>query len=151
MSIETAVVIDKNMRPLHWHLPPGRSSVYIPDSRDLWEVMWENRDNLLGVAHSHPGFGLARPSWEDITTFQACEEALGKRLDWWIITQSSIELFRYQEPELENIDPYGKMDIPPSIQDNYQPTTFRHDLNLSIILSYGEWLPKLYELSYGGK
>jgi len=99
MSIEVAVVIDKRGHPLHWHLPPGRTGASIPDSRDLWHVLWENRGNLAGVAHSHPGSGLTGPSGTDLTTFAACESGLGLRLNWWITTSDHLIELCWQGPE----------------------------------------------------
>lgn len=81
---ETAVVISENNLPIYWHLPYGRSSVYLPDDKSLWDVVWEHRKIIRGIAHSHPGSGIPSPSQEDITTFSAIELALGRRLDWYI-------------------------------------------------------------------
>lgn len=86
MTIETGVVLDLAGQPLHWHLPPGRSVGGLPDSRSLWDVIWENRTNISGIAHSHPGSGKPGPSQTDVTTFAAIEAALGARLDWWIVS-----------------------------------------------------------------
>lgn len=73
-------------KPVHWHLPPGRSMAFLPDSRELWDVLWEHRHELDGFAHSHPGMGYPGPSGTDLSTFAAIESGLGKRLDWWITT-----------------------------------------------------------------
>ena len=82
---EAGVLIDlKTNEPLYWHAPAGRSCAYLPDSRDLWEVIWEHRGKILGFAHSHPGSGVPVPSHEDLTTFRAIEAALGTSLAWWI-------------------------------------------------------------------
>lgn len=94
MSLEVGVVLDSQGHPLHWHIPLGRTGGSLPDSRDLWEVLWENRHNLSGFAHSHPD-GMAAPSHTDITTFAAVESALGRRIDWWIITPSYLVLCRW--------------------------------------------------------
>lgn len=96
-STEAAVVVHLNGEPIFWHTPPGSSAVYLPDSQTLWEVLWENRKNLAGVAHSHPGHGIPAPSWEDITTFDAIERGLGIRLVWWITTQDICEAFTYDD------------------------------------------------------
>jgi hypothetical protein len=85
--MEAAVVLDKQYKPIHWHLPPGRSGGALPDSRDLWNIIWENRGELLGIAHTHPGNGLPWPSHEDVTTFDAIERALGRRLEWLILSK----------------------------------------------------------------
>jgi len=91
--IEAGVLIAKNGEPIHWHLPPGRTSGSIPDTRTLWDVIWENRDYVLGFAHSHPGGGVPSPSLTDLTTFAAIEAALGRRLLWWITSsEHSIRL-----------------------------------------------------------
>jgi len=99
MSIETAVVINNEKRAIYWHLPEGRSAAYLPDSRNLWDVIWENREDLSGIAHSHPGGGTPGPSYEDVTTFAAVESALGKRLDWWIMSRDQIVLIQWAGPD----------------------------------------------------
>lgn len=81
---ESAAVIGRGSKVLKWHVPRGVTSVSIPDSRDLWDVIWENRRRLVGVAHTHPGSGALGPSREDVTTFSAVEIALGRKLKWWI-------------------------------------------------------------------
>lgn len=91
--LEVAVVLDQNFQPLRWHEPPNRSSVYIPDSRDLWEFIWDNRDLIYGIAHLHPWVGDSVPSHEDVTTFFAIEKALGKKLRWPIVTLSKVDVF----------------------------------------------------------
>lgn len=83
-SKEAAVVVGGDGLPVFWHLPMNRSSVALPDSRQLWDVLWENRRTVAGVAHSHPGSGMPGPSWTDLTTFAAIEAGLGRRLVWWI-------------------------------------------------------------------
>ena len=96
--IEVALVFDTAGKTLYRHLPPGRSGGWIPDSRALWEVLWENRHRLGGVAHTHPWRGSASPSNTDITTFAAVEAALGKRLQWLIVTFSEVRTFEWQCP-----------------------------------------------------
>ena len=82
---EAGVLIDlDDDKPIYWHAPAGRSCVSLPDSRSLWDLIWEHRDKRLGFAHSHPGSGIPAPSHEDLTTFRAVESALGKPLAWWI-------------------------------------------------------------------
>lgn len=96
--VEAGVLIDKSGAPLYWHTPAGRTGVSLPDSRDLWEVIWENRHNILGFAHSHPGGGTPVPSHTDITTFAAVEAALGARLDWWITSSDMMVVCRWCGP-----------------------------------------------------
>jgi len=97
--IECAFVFDTDGKVIHWHLPPGRTGGSIPDTRDLWEVMWDNRDRLGGVAHTHPWRGISGPSGTDVTTFAACEAALGKRLVWPIVTLDAVACFFWKGPE----------------------------------------------------
>lgn len=89
--IEVALVFDKEGKTLHWH--GGQSAGAIHDSRDLWSVLWENRDILGGVAHTHPWNGEAWPSMTDVTTFRAVEKGLGKQLLWPVVTFSEVKGF----------------------------------------------------------
>jgi len=95
--IERAVIFDEDGRALHWRGSEGSDGGFIPDSRSLWEAIWENRDRVAGVAHSHPGSGIPQPSYTDETTFDAIEAGLGKRLWWPIITVDHVEFFRFAE------------------------------------------------------
>jgi len=99
MTIEAGVVLDLEGKPIFWHLPPGRTGGSLPDSSELWDVLWENRRRLSGFAHSHPGAGEPGPSYTDVTTFQAIESALGRRIDWWITSSDHVALFRWVGPD----------------------------------------------------
>ena len=88
--METALVFDRNGKTICFHEPPGRSGGSIPDTRDLWEIIWENRENLGGVTHTHPWDGPAHPSITDVTTFDAIEKALGKHLLWPVVTFTEV-------------------------------------------------------------
>jgi proteasome lid subunit RPN8/RPN11 len=90
MTIEAGAVISINSEVIFWHLPAGRTAVSIPDTRMLWDVLWDNRKVLAGFAHSHPGYGVPVPSGTDITTFLAIEQALGRRLQWWITSEDRL-------------------------------------------------------------
>lgn len=96
--MEAAVVLGWDWRPIHFHTPAGRTGGSLPDSHDLWSVIWENRRRVLGVAHSHPGSGMPAPSHEDVTTFSAVERGLGVRLIWPIVTLDSARAFVWQGP-----------------------------------------------------
>lgn len=89
---EVAVVINLYNEPIFWHEPDDSSSGAIPDSRSLWDIIWENRNVILGVAHSHPGGGYPGPSGTDIGTFKAIELALGRPLNWWIASSNKLSL-----------------------------------------------------------
>lgn len=90
---EVGVLLDTGHKPLYWHVPADRSSGYLPDSQDLWDVIWERRSQLRGFAHVHPGGGVQGPSIVDITTFEAIETALGRKLEWWIVTHDSMSMY----------------------------------------------------------
>jgi len=86
--------------PVYWHLPDGRTGGSLPDSRKLWEILWElRRVDSLGFAHSHPGSGIPCPSHIDITTFCAIESGLGRRLDWWITSADRVIKLRWKGPD----------------------------------------------------
>lgn len=100
--IEAAVVVDRSgarSRALKWHLPPGRNVAALPDDAGLWEFIWENRDQVGGIAHTHPGSGQPSPSYTDITTFSAIELALGRRLQWWIASADRLSLAIWAGPD----------------------------------------------------
>ena len=105
--MEVGAVIAKDGSVIHWHLPPNRTSVALPDSRDLWAILWENRDRVAGFAHSHPGSGVPGPSYEDVTTFSGVETGLGRRLQWWITSQDRLAEFRWCGPNLHEYEGWG--------------------------------------------
>ena len=133
MSMEVGVLVDINGDPIHWHRPPGSSGASLPDSRDLWDVIWENRADVLGFAHSHPGGGEPGPSHTDITTFRAVEKALGRRLIWWITSSTHLVVCQWRR------------------RSRKEPGTWVPEL----VNEYESWqsergLEELRRLSYGG-
>lgn len=106
--IEAGVVLDLRGYPLFNHYPTGRTGGSLPDSYLLWDVLWNNRGEISGFAHSHPGKGISPPSHTDLTTFAAIEAGLGMRLDWWIMTEDAITLTRWTGSP----DPYTVYPIP---------------------------------------
>jgi hypothetical protein len=61
------------------------SATSIPDSRQRWEVIWNHRDEITEIAHTHPGEFLDFSN-EDLTTMEAVEAGTGKRFVWSIVT-----------------------------------------------------------------
>lgn len=112
--MEAGLVIGPDGEPIRTHLPEGRSPVYLPDSRDFWEFLWEHRGSVMGVAHSHPGSGVPGPSYEDLTTFAAIEAGLGRRLNWWITSSDRSILVRWGGPERLDYATYEYSDVEPS-------------------------------------
>jgi len=107
--IESALVYDKEGKTLHFRPLDDCSQGYIPDSRSLWTFLWENRENLGGVAHVHPWYGEANPSGTDTSTFSACEAGLGLRLVWAVVTFSEVGYFAWDETN----GGYVKLSSPP--------------------------------------
>lgn len=95
--MEAGVLLDIDGHPIHWHVPGDRSSVALPDSRVLWEIIWFNRARVGGFAHTHPGKGIPGPSYTDVTTFSAVELGLGKELIWPILTDDEAVLCRKRD------------------------------------------------------
>ncbi len=62
------------------------SRLAIPDSRDRWNVIWKHRKKISEIAHTHPG-GMLRFSPTDLTTMEAVEAGIGRRLAWSIATR----------------------------------------------------------------
>ena len=100
--METGLVFDITGGLMYWHVPPDRSKGALPDSRVLWDVLWDNREILGGVAHTHPWICPANPSSVDVTTFAAVEKGLGKRLVWPIVTFSEVGYFTWVGPNVHD-------------------------------------------------
>lgn len=56
----------------------------LPDSRERWEAIWQHRDELEEIAHSHP-HGPAAFSSEDESTMEALTSGLGKSLRFSVV------------------------------------------------------------------
>src|ERR1041385_5642978 len=65
------------------------STTRIPDSRERWEIIWQHRNEITEIAHSHPGEFLDF-SHEDLTTMEAVEAGTGKTFTWSIVTESGL-------------------------------------------------------------
>ena len=111
--MEAGVVIDDKGQPVHWHVPNGRTFAHLPDSRPLWVVFKENRDRMAGFAHSHPGGGVPSPSGTDITTFEAVESGLKKRLKWWIVNSEAMVVAEWTGPDRFDYEVTPVEDKPP--------------------------------------
>src|SRR5262245_63838265 len=61
----------------------------MPDRRARWEAIWECRDDLVEIAHSHPVGPLAF-SAEDDSTMQAVDAALGRPLTYSVVTSGAL-------------------------------------------------------------
>lgn len=79
---EVCFLIDRDGAIL-WADASG-SAAAMPDSRARWEAIWERRDRLEEIAHSHP-LGPRAFSDEDRTTMDALEVALGRALRYSVV------------------------------------------------------------------
>lgn len=130
--LESGVLLGIDNKPFYWHLPKDRSGGCLPNSKPLWDIIWENKETITGFAHTHPGKGYPAPSYEDKTTFIAIENALGKHLNWYILSSDSQILCL-----LDNVDGYfgGQVNL--------------YIVNADEITSpiYLDWMQKLREFS----
>lgn len=67
------------------------SAIAIADSRKRWQVIWDNRDNIGEIAHSHP-VSAALFSSEDETTMSALNSALGRQLRFSVIAPHGMRI-----------------------------------------------------------
>ncbi len=72
-----------------FHREASTSPVAIPDARSRWEVIWENRERIGEIAHSHP-IGPLAFSEEDETTFSALTSALGRPLVFSVVAPNGM-------------------------------------------------------------
>ncbi|MCK9567620.1 hypothetical protein M0R72_01560 [Candidatus Pacearchaeota archaeon] len=128
--MEAGVLLGPNNSVIHWHTPNARSGGSLPDSVDLWQIIWENCAIVSGFAHTHPGSGVPGPSHTDITTFIAVEKGLGKHLNWFILSSDSqaLCLFDNEMGEL----PSGIITVELYVENTTKMT----------------WMSKLRELSH---
>jgi len=101
---EMAMVFNGVGLAIFWLGPNGSSEGAIADSNVLWHRIWTARDELGGIAHSHPWNGPANASHTDVTTFAAIERGLGKRLIWPIVTMTHVNFFAWDEKEKQYLD-----------------------------------------------
>jgi hypothetical protein len=102
---EAGALIGLDSSVIYWHIPFDRTGAMLPDSRSLWDVIWENRENVLGFAHSHPGSGMPGPSYEDVTSFSPIELGLGRRLQWWITSSDRLAVVTWVGPDAYSYRP----------------------------------------------
>jgi len=67
----------------------GTSALALPDSRARWEAIWNNREQLAEIVHSHP-VGPRAFSHEDETTMAALDAALGRALRFSVLAPDGL-------------------------------------------------------------
>lgn len=102
--MEAGVLLGVDNQAIHWHTPNDRSCGSLPDSSDLWQIIWRNRAIVTGFAHTHPGSGVPGPSYTDVTTFRAIEAALGKHLNWFILSSDKQVLCIFENENLITVE-----------------------------------------------
>lgn len=65
------------------------SASALPDSRARWEAIWNARDRLAAIAHSHPSGPLALSS-VDRETMAAIDAALGRALRYLVVAPRGV-------------------------------------------------------------
>src|SRR6188474_85322 len=81
------------------------SPVALPDSRLRWEKIWELRDEIQEIAHSHPA-GPHAFSREDETTMDALTSALGRPLRFTVVSPDGM-ITRLAKDDLDiEIEPW---------------------------------------------
>lgn len=89
------MMFDQEGKALFWLGPNGCHAGAVEDSHVLWQRIWDAREVIGGVAHTHPWGGYPHPSDTDVTTWRALELALGKRLVWPIITMDQMTCYKW--------------------------------------------------------
>lgn len=77
----------------------------LPDSQARWQAIWQHRDELEELAHSHP-IGPLAFSEEDQTTMAALEAALGKVVKFSIVAPGGMLMKRGEEVQLVQGEPW---------------------------------------------
>jgi hypothetical protein len=67
----------------------SNSPAALPDSRARWQAIWEHRDELEDIVHSHP-VGPAAFSAEDESTMQAIDSALGRVMRYTVVAPRAV-------------------------------------------------------------
>ena len=81
------------------------SATRIPDERERWETIWEHRDEIIEIVHSHPG-ELLDFSHEDLTTMEAVEAGTGKAFIWSIVTETGFRSRKAGKDEARKDSPW---------------------------------------------
>jgi hypothetical protein len=79
------------------------SPAALPDSRDRWEAIWECREELEAIVHSHP-VGPSAFSAEDESTMEAIDVALGKPIRYCVVAPR-VTITRFDNSPTINMDP----------------------------------------------
>jgi len=81
------------------------SATSIPDERERWEAIWEHRNEITEIVHSHPG-GFLDFSHEDLTTMEAVEAGTGRTFAWSIVTKTGFRSRKGGKVQLREDSPW---------------------------------------------
>lgn len=81
------------------------SPVAMPDSRQRWQAIWNKRDQLVEIAHSHPS-GPAAFSATDESTMAALVSALAQPLRFSVVTPETMIVLDGGETNEVNPEPW---------------------------------------------
>ncbi len=82
----------------------SNSPAALPDSRTRWEAIWEHREELEAIVHSHP-VGPSKFSAEDESTMSAIDAALGKPMHYCVVAPRITISRTGQGAEVKKLDP----------------------------------------------
>lgn len=77
----------------------------MPDSRQRWQAIWDRRDVLVEIAHSHPR-GPAAFSSTDESTMSALSGALGRAPRYSVVTPVAMIVRVGERTETVNPEPW---------------------------------------------
>lgn len=80
------------------------SPAALPDSRTRWEAIWEHREELEAIVHSHPA-GPSAFSAEDESTMAAIDAALGKPMTYCVVAPRVTISRTGLDAQITNLDP----------------------------------------------
>jgi hypothetical protein len=85
------------------HADASNNPAALPDARSRWEAIWEHREELEIIAHSHPT-GPAAFSAEDESTMEAIDGALGRPVRYCVVAPR-VTIARTGDAATETISP----------------------------------------------
>ena len=83
----------------------SESATALPDACKRWKNIWDNRDSLVEIAHSHP-LGGSNFSREDETTMQALLKALGRDIRFSVVAPNEMRLRAGAAESIVAIEPW---------------------------------------------
>ena len=107
------------------------SATRVPDSQERWHLIWNHREEITEIVHTHPG-GLLDFSQEDLTTMQAVEAGCGCEFTWSIATRTDYRTRHGRNgKDEEPADIPWWLDMLRQLSFTNSPSDFRNDFRLA--------------------